>query len=159
MIYDLISTLFFEAIATGNVVDHFFRVAGIEQTNSLAQGLNGTLSREATLAILEWNRADINRRPERQSFVDWATKMFPETGTSLYDAEILAIVNEAIGNSNAPLEARTGLRFLDTPVASKFAARCAGQSLHPRELALVHAQLPKLCPIKAATSRMLRLRS
>jgi hypothetical protein len=134
---------FSEAIASGNVVDHFFNVAGIDHTKTLAQGLNGTLGREATLAILEWNRSGINQRPERQSFVDWASKIFPDTGTSLYDAEILAIVNEAIGDSNALLEARTGIRFLDTPVPSTFAARCAGQSLHPKELALVHAQLPK----------------
>jgi hypothetical protein len=69
--------------------------------------------------------------------------MFPETGTSLYDAEILAIVNEAIGDSNALLEERTGIRFLDTPVPYRIAARFAGQSLHPKELALAHAQLPK----------------
>lgn len=134
---------FSEAVSSGNVVNNFFKVAGIEPTTPLAQGLNGTLSREATLAILEWNRSDSNRRPEQESFVDWATKMFPETGTSLYDSEILAIVNEAIGDSNALLEERTGIRFLDTPVPSKFAARCAGQSLHPEELALIQAQLAK----------------
>ncbi|MEY4352746.1 MAG: hypothetical protein RLZZ609_987 [Cyanobacteriota bacterium] len=134
---------FSEAIASGNIVNYFFKVAGLKQSAPMDRRLNGTLSREATLAILEWSRAGINQRPERQSFVDWATKMFPESGTSLYDAEILAIVNEAIGDSNALLEERTGIRFLDTPVPSKFAARCAGQSLHPEELALVQAQLAK----------------
>lgn len=134
---------FSEAVASGNVIDRFFDVAGIEKCYPVQLRVNGALSREATLALLEWNRAGINQRPDRKIFVDWATEMFPETGTSLYDPELLAIVGDTFAESNALLEVRTGLRFLDTPVASGFSARCAGQSLHPEQLAHVHAQLDK----------------
>lgn len=132
---------FSEAVASGNVIDRFFHVAGIEMiTYPVEVRVNEAPSREATLAILEWSRADIHRRTDRKAFVDWATQRFPETGTSLYDPEVLAIVNDAIGESNTLLEARTGLRFLDTPIPSSFSARCAGQILRPDELALIHAQ-------------------
>lgn len=134
---------FSEAVASGNVIDRFFDLAGLEKSYPVQLHVNEALSREACLAILEWDRAEINRGPDRKTFVDWATMMFPETKTSLYDVELLTIVCETFAESNALLEARTGLRFLDAPAVSEFSARCAGQSLHPQELALVHAQIAR----------------
>ena len=134
---------FSEAIASGNLVRRFFQVAGIEQAYRESVRVNESLSREATLAILEWNRAAKAGRRSRRSFVAWARATFPETGSSLYDVSLLADVIKTYKEANALLEKRTGIRFLDTPDPTAFASRCSGEKLLPHELDRVHARIKR----------------
>ena len=127
---------FSEAVASGNPVRRFFHVAGLEQGYRMEAWINESLSREAALAILEFNRSAIDER-FKASYVAWAKATFPETGSSLYNAELLADVLKRYKEADTLLEFRTGIRFLDTPDPAMFASRCQGETLQPHELDLV----------------------
>jgi hypothetical protein len=123
------------------VLRRFYQVAGIDQLYRGECQLNESLSREAVLAILEWNRAGLGHGRSRKSFVAWARAAFPENRNSLYDATLCDHVFDRYQESNALLEKQAGIRLLDTPERSSFATRCAGDMLHPNDLSRVHARM------------------
>ena len=127
---------FSEAVASGNLIRRFFHVAGLEHGYREEVWINESLSREAALAILEFNRSAIDER-FKASYVAWAKATFPETGSSLYNAELLADVLKRYKEADTLLEFRTGIRFLDTPDPAVFASRCHGETLQAHELDLV----------------------
>jgi hypothetical protein len=132
---------FSEAVASCGVLRRFYQVAGIDQLYRGECQLNESLSREAVLAILEWNRAGLGHGRSRKSFVAWARAAFPENRNSLYDATLCDHVFDRYQESNALLEKQAGIRLLDTPERSSFATRCAGDMLHPNDLSRVHARM------------------
>jgi len=132
---------FSEAVASCGVVRRFCQVAGIDQLYRGEYQLNESLSREAVLAILEWNRAGLGHGRGRRSFVAWAKTAFPGNCNSLYDATLCDRVFDRYQESNALMEKQAGIRLLDTPERSSFATRCAGDMLHPNDLSRVHARM------------------
>ena len=132
---------FAEAIATGAIVRRFYDVAGVGEAYRGEQRLNAAVSREATLAMLEWNRSPRAGQRGRKAFLAWATAAYPEAGRSLYDAELLSAVVERFREDNALLEQRAGIRLGDTPVPTAAADRLAGQALRPDDLVRIHARL------------------
>jgi hypothetical protein len=132
---------FAEAVASGSIVKRFYEVAGIAEAYRGERRLNAAVSREATLALLEWNRSPRARQRGRNAFLAWACAAFPEAGRSLYDAELLRSVIERFREDNALLERHAGLRLRDTPVPAAAADRLAGHVLYPDELERVHARL------------------
>jgi hypothetical protein len=132
---------FSEAVGADAVVRRFHEAAGIEEAYHGERRMHESRSREATLALLEWNRSRIGGKRGRKAFQTWATAAFPEAGRSLFDADLLRTVNDRFQASNALLEMEAGIRFLDTPTASTAADTFAGHVLQPDDLDRVRSRL------------------
>lgn len=120
---------FAEAVASGSLVRRFYDVAGIGEVYRGERRMNAAVSREATLALVEWNRHPAAGRCGRDGFLAWANAAFPEARRSLYRGDLLAAVVDRFQEGNSLLEMREGIRFVDTPVPSAAAGRLAGHTL------------------------------
>ncbi len=132
---------FAETVTSGSIVKRFYEVAGIGEAYRGERRLNAAVSREATLALLEWNRSPRARQRGRNAFLSWASAAFPEAGRSLFDAELLRTVVDRFQRSNASLEMEAGIRFLDAPAASAAADTLAGHVLPPEDLDRVRKRM------------------
>ena len=130
--FDFIS--YATAIRSGALVRHVYQRAGIAKAYRGEIWVNESQSRLGTLAVLLRNQRLLSHSLDRDAFLRWTKRRFPDRRDSLFDARLLEMLTTKYHASNEWFADRFEIQVNDELASFRETRRLAGPSLSQDEL-------------------------